>query len=330
VKKEVARVDRMLHIEWGGDSLARRHSEDRDKIPSRIATGQGVVEKDRAYLLTGAQTRASKDGDWSETYICNLFDWHLKEQETMEEWFAGSAQWVFKDFSTPLRPEDPIPRMNLKGLVERDLTPKEGYYVFQSYWSEKPMAHIYGHSWPVHWGNPGEANLVKVYSNCPSAELFVNGKSAGIKRRDSQDFPAAGLRWIVPFQRGDNHLRVVAKKGGQEVTDEVRFRYQTEKWSRPAKFVLEAIRRDGANITAQVRLVDANGSDCLDARNPVRFELAGDGKLIQNLGVGPGSRQVELWNGRATARVTLAPKGTAVLSVSSKGLPTAFLSLSAG
>ena len=43
-----------------------------------------MEEKNRAYLLTGGQTRASKDGDWSETYICNLFDWHLKEQETMD------------------------------------------------------------------------------------------------------------------------------------------------------------------------------------------------------------------------------------------------------
>ncbi|HEV3202569.1 MAG TPA: glycoside hydrolase family 2 TIM barrel-domain containing protein [Bryobacteraceae bacterium] len=113
-QKELAKVDRMLHIEWGGDSHAGRHSEDPDKVLARIATGQGVEEKDRAYLLTGGQARASKDGDWSETYICNLFDWHLKEQETMD-WLAGSAQWVFKDFSTPLRPENPIPRMNQKG-----------------------------------------------------------------------------------------------------------------------------------------------------------------------------------------------------------------------
>lgn len=50
-------------------------------------------------------------GDWSETYICNLFDWHLKEQETMPL-LTGSAQWIFKDFSTPERPENPIPKVN--------------------------------------------------------------------------------------------------------------------------------------------------------------------------------------------------------------------------
>jgi len=41
--------------------------------------------------LTGGQTRASKDGDWSETYICNLFDWHLKEQEPCRTHWRGAV-----------------------------------------------------------------------------------------------------------------------------------------------------------------------------------------------------------------------------------------------
>jgi beta-galactosidase len=284
-----------------------------------------VEEKDLAYHLTGGTTRASRDGDWSETYICNLFDWHLKEQEAMD-YLAGSAMWVFKDFSTPLRPENPVPRMNQKGVLERDLTPKEGYYVFQSYWAEKPMAHIYGHTWPIRWGAVGEQKMVKVYSNCASAELFVNGKSVGVKQRKSQDFPAAGLRWLVPFQAGENHLRVVAKRGAAEVTDEILFRYQTEKWDKPAKLVLTEAAREGGTVTIEARLLDAKGLQCLDARNAVRFALSGDGELIQNLGTSTGSRQVELYNGRALIRARMK-KGEAVLSVSAAKLPTAFLSV---
>ena len=322
-EKELKKGGRILHIEWGGDSHARRHSEDPDSVIAKIATGQGVEEKDRAYLLTGGTTRASRDGDWSETYICNLFDWHLKEQETMA-FLAGSAMWVFKDFSTPLRPENPVPRMNQKGVLERDLTPKEGYYVFQSYWSEKPMAHIYGHTWPIRWGASGEQRMVKVYSNCASAELFVNGKSAGVKQRNSQDFPAAGLRWMAAFQPGENHLRVIAKRSNVEVTDEIRFRYQTERWDKPTKFVLSEAGRANGVVTIEARLVDAKGQQCLDARNAVRFALAGDGELIQNLGTSTGSRQVELYNGRALIRARLS-KGEAEVSVSADKLPTAFL-----
>ena len=324
-EKEVKKTARMLHIEWGGDSHARRHSEDPDSVIAKISTGQGVEEKDLAYHLTGGTTRASRDGDWSETYICNLFDWHLKEQETMD-YLAGSAMWVFKDFSTPLRPENPVPRMNQKGVLERDLTPKEGFYVFQSYWAEKPMAHIYGHTWPIRWGAAGEPKMVKVYSNCASAELFVNGKSVGVKQRKSQDFPAAGLRWLVPFQAGENHLRVVASRGGTQVVDEIRFRYQTEKWDKPAKLVLAETGREDGTVTIEARLLDSKGLQCLDARNAVRFALAGDGELIQNRGTSTGSRQVELYNGRATIRARMK-KGEAVVSVSAEKVGTAFLSV---
>lgn len=289
VQAEIKKVDHFLHMEWGGDSHARRHSE-----------------------IEQVLARAPQEGDWSETYICDLFDWHLKEQETMPE-LTGSAQWIFKDFATTLRPGNPVPRVNQKGLVERDLTLKEGYFVFQSYWSEKPMVHIYGHTWPVRWGEPDEAKLVKVYSNCEKVELFVNGVSAGVKKRNSQDFPAAGLRWLVKFKPGENVVRAV----GRNVSDEIRFVYQTEKWDKPAKLVLKVL---GSVVEAQ--LVDAKGVLCLDARNVVRFGLAGDGRLIDNLGTSTTARKVELYNGRA--QISFQAKGKSVISVSSEGLPTAF------
>ena len=290
VQTEMKKVDHFLHMEWGGDSHARRHSE-----------------------IEQVFARAPQDGDWSETYICDLFDWHLKEQETMPE-LTGSAQWIFKDFATTLRPGNPVPRVNQKGLVERDLTLKEGYFVFQSYWAEKPMVHIYGHTWPVRWGEPDEAKLVKVYSNCEKVELFVNGVSAGVKKRNSQDFPAAGLRWLVKFKPWENVVRAV----GKNVSDEIRFVYQTEKWGKPAKLVLKV-----SNSVVEAQLVDAKGVLCLDARNVVRFGIAGDGRLIDNLGTSTTSRKVELYNGRA--EISVESKGKFVLSVSADALPTAFL-----
>ena len=87
--------------------------------------------------------------------------------------------------------------------MQRDGTPKESYYVFQSYWSHEPMLHIYGHSWPVRWGKAGEAKEILVYSNCPEAELFVNGISLGRKKRDSQDYPAAGFHWNAVLKEGE-------------------------------------------------------------------------------------------------------------------------------
>src|SRR5271156_1782576 len=114
----------MIHMEWGANSQAGRHSEDPEAVLHRVATGTGTEERGLAYLKTGGPVRVSKDGDWSETYACDLFDWYLKTQEKLE-WLTGSAQWIFKDFASPLRAENDIPRMNLKGVVERDFTKKE-------------------------------------------------------------------------------------------------------------------------------------------------------------------------------------------------------------
>jgi beta-galactosidase len=131
---------------------------------------------------------------------------------------------------------------------------------------------------------------------------------------------------MTPFQAGENHLRVVAGKGAVEVTDEIRFRYQTEKWDKPAKLAILETARQGNVVTVEVRLSDARGVLCLDARNAVRFAIAGDGELLQNLGTSTGSRQVELYNGRALIRVRMK-QGQAAVSVSAEMLPAALVTI---
>jgi beta-galactosidase len=320
------RVNHLFHAEWGADSHAGRHSENPDKVLAQIVTGHGTDERGLAYLNTGGEARVSRDGDWSETYACNLFDWHLKVQETLD-WLTGSAQWIFKDFTTPLRVENPVPRVNQKGLVTRDMEKKEAYYVFQSYWSDVPMVHLYGHTWPIRWGTPGEQKMVKVYSNCETAELFINGKSAGVRHRNSQDFPAAGLRWMAPFVEGNNKLHVVAQKGKTTVTDEIEFLYQTATWGAPLTLKLIETRRTADKVTVEATLYDAKGVLCLDARNQVRFSVAG-GRLIDNLGTPRGSRVVQLYNGRAEISIARS-QNDAVVAVASQGIPDTFCTIKA-
>jgi beta-galactosidase len=326
VQKEWQTVPRFLHVEWGAESHARRHSEDPDRLLARFLSGGfDGRERHREDLLAGGQGVASRDGDWSETYACNLFDWHLKEQETMP-WLAGSAQWIFKDFSTPLRHENPIPHVNQKGLIERDMTPKEGYYVFQSYWAEKPMIHVYGHSWPARWGERDEVKLVKVYSNCETVELFLNGDSQGTKRRNIQDFPAAGLHWLVRFKPGENRLKAVGHIIRATVEDALLLRYQTDKWGTPARIELREIARDRERVKVEARLLDGNNTPCLNARDRVRFGLTGDGTLLDDTGTSTGARSVELYNGRAEISL-LRDAGSSVVSVRCRSLPTVFLAV---
>ncbi|MGD0740493.1 MAG: glycoside hydrolase family 2 TIM barrel-domain containing protein [Terracidiphilus sp.] len=325
LEKEHALAKRFVHIEWGADSHARRHAEMPESV-AKAPFGSDLSENTPDSLEKGARAAVSRASDWSETYACDLFDWYLKVQETLP-WLTGSAQWAFKDFTTPLRVEDPVPRVNQKGVIERDMTKKEGYYVFQSYWTEEPMAHIYGHTWPVRWGAEGQARMVKVYSNCSTAELFVNGESAGTRQRNSQDFPAAGLRWAVKFAPGKNHLRVVAIKNGVTVSDEVEFEYQTAKWGKPARFALAQMARDKDVVTIEATAFDAQGVLCLDARNVVRFSLAGGGSLIDNQGTSTGSRVVQLYNGRAQISIR-CHGGACTAGVTSEGLAPAFVTVS--
>ena len=160
------------------------------------------------------------------------------------------------------------------------------------------------------------------------------GGKSGLRRRSelseprSDDFPAAGLRWMVTLRPGDNRLKVVARKGGVTVTDELTWGYETRHWGAPARLALQRVGKpkDGEVVTVEARLSDAKGVPCLDARTVIRFGVTGDGRLVDNLGTSRACRQLELYNGRATIGVRL-PAGRAMVSVSAKGLPTAFLPL---
>lgn len=313
---EIEKVKHFLHVEWGGDSHAGRHAE-------VVAAIRKEGESDADAALNGS-AQVLKKGDWSETYIVKLIDWHLKEQENMP-WLTGTAYWPFKDFSTPIRPENPVPYINQKGVVERDLTKKESYFVFQSYWTKKPMIHIYGHNWPVRWGNAGEPKEVLVYSNCPAVELFVNGESQGVKKRDSRDFPAAGLHWEVVLTAGPNTVKAISV-GKENLADEISFEYQTEKWGAEARIQLTARPCGDGLYEVSAQVLDGKGIRCLDSRIPVAFEIAGDGALIQNQGTAMGSRKVQARNGRAGIRIR-QEKGESVVAVKAEGIPTAFITI---
>jgi len=312
-KDEFNKVDKFIHVEWGADNLAGRHVE-------KVYTGfeeienRKTAEEDGDFFLKGGKARVSKDGDWSEDYFCDLIDWHLKEQESMD-WLTGTAQWPFKDFSTPVRPNNPIPYMNLKGVVERNLKKKEAYYVFQSYWTTKPMAHIYGHNSGVRWGNIAEKKLVKVYSNCNEAELFLNGKSCGVKYRDSSNFPAAGLRWEVNFIPGQNKLKVVANKNNEKVIDEIELFYQINNWGNAVKLKITDKKTDNKLKFIEVKAYDENDIFCADADFFVKFKYAGDGRILDNLGTVNGSNYVQLATGKAG--IWVDPGYLSIISVSS-------------
>ncbi|WP_301384749.1 glycoside hydrolase family 2 TIM barrel-domain containing protein [uncultured Duncaniella sp.] len=292
------KVKHFLHVEWGGDSHPGRFTE--DVTPTK--------------------------NDWSEIYLAALIDWHLKEQEEMP-WLTGTAYWPFKDFSTPVRPDNPVPYVNQKGVVERDFTKKEAYYIFQSYWTKKPMVHIFGHSEPVRWGEKGAEKEVLVFSNCPKVELFVNGISQGVRNRDSRNYPAAGLRWNVVLNEGDNEITAKAFTADKSIVeDSLKWDYMTRKWGEESKLAFTTQSSDDGTVTISVKVTDADGTQCMDSKRFVRFEIAGDGELIKNMGTAGASSRVQAANGAVSIKVK-PNGGHSVVAVKSEGLPTEFINL---
>ncbi len=89
----------------------------------------------------------------------------------------GSFIWCMFDFASALRVEGDTKGQNDKGLMTRDRRPKDAYYFYKSLWTSEPMVHITSKGFV---SRPYVIPTIKVYSNCPSVELLVNGVSYGV------------------------------------------------------------------------------------------------------------------------------------------------------
>ncbi len=313
-----AEYPHFIHAEYGGSSHVGRHSEN-------PITGEGKIQADgweEAIVQTDVANIA-QIGDWSENYIVDLFDWHLRISEN-DPTFVGNVQWAFKDFGTPLRPENPIPYMNQKGLVDRAGHPKDAFYVFKSYWSDSPFTHIESHTWTERQGPEDLERSVSVYSNCPEVALFLNGKSLGVNQRNTKEFPAAGLNWTLNFKEGANNLVSIGRtKDGKEFKDELMLNYRFTKNGPATDLKLEYELLENGNYLIIATAVDKDGLRCLDYENRVYFQCLSGGETFKHLGTPTGSESIEMANGKAAIEVKRfsedQPLEVTVLNQSFKG-----------
>jgi beta-galactosidase len=291
-----------IHTEYGGSSHVGRHTEN-------PITGEGEIQADgweEAIIQTDVANIA-QIGDWSENYMVDLFDWHLRISET-DSTFIGNAQWAFKDFGTPLRPENDIPYINQKGLVDRDNKPKDAYYVFKSYWSDEPFAWIESHTWTERQGPEGISREISVYSNTAQVEFFMNGKSMGTKKKDILKFPASGLTWTVDFKEGKNTMRALGKTaGGIVVNDELSVNYRYQKNGKAKKLTLEYEKLNNGNYLVTAFAKDSKNLRCLDYEERIYFQALSGAKTMNSLGTPTGSESIKMANGKAS--IEIVPNG---------------------
>lgn len=310
-----------VHMEYGGDSHVGRHSEAPIGKEGILEAQVSVAEAMNQAVVKSVE----KSSDWNENYIVNLFDWHLQISESTHG-FAGNAQWAFKDFATPLRPENPIPYMNQKGLVDRNGKPKDAYYVFASYWAKKPFCYIESKTW-THREGPKEGRDVKVFCNTQSAELFLDGKSLGVKQRDPQQFPAGGLVWKVPFVNGLNKLLVKGGSDAVNVEDQLDVTYLVGHHGPFATLKLSAKPLSDRRFLIEAEAQDKDGNRVLDFSDRAYFFNVGEsGRLIENLGTPTGSSIIEMANGYAAIEFEMG-QSPALIEFRTQNIKAAFITL---
>jgi beta-galactosidase len=315
IRDAQATYPHLLHMEYGGDSHVGRHL-------NQVRDGTAPP--------AGAPSIANSSA-WDETYIVDLFDWYLHITERLPD-FPGNAQWALKDFATPLRPDNPIPYINQKGLLDREGRPKEAYWVFKSYWTEPvgdaAFCRIYGHTWTHRYGEANTPRTVRVYCNTPRAKLVHNGVDLGERERDISRFPAAGLFWDVTFSEGVNTLEATGYVDGAAVAhDQFTVDYRIGGNGPLADITLSATPREDGLVLIEAVAIDAKGRRVLDSAERVHFSADGAGTLLVNYGVPDKSAVIEMANGRATILYRPEPGHAGVVGVLSQNFRGRYISV---
>ncbi|SEO67402.1 beta-galactosidase [Flavobacterium sp. CF108] len=192
----------------------------------------------------------------------------IKKQDFM----AGTFIWTGFDY---IGEPDPYPypaRSSYFGIVDLAGLPKDVYYMYQSEWSKKTMLHIFPH-W--NWKKDQEVDVWAYYNNADEVELFLNGKSLGIKSKQNDDLH---ISWKVKFEPGT--LKAISRKNGKVVLEK-----EIHTAGEASKIDLNAdkttIKNDTYDLVyVTVSIVDKDGNLLPNAADLINFEVTGGGKLV--------------------------------------------------
>ncbi|RVT80027.1 DUF4982 domain-containing protein [Flavobacterium sufflavum] len=251
-------------------------------------------------------------------------------------WVIGEFVWTGFDYLGEPTPYDESwpSRSSYFGMNDLAGLPKDRFYLYRSRWNkEKETLHILPHwDWE---GREGQQTPVFVYTNYDSAELFVNGKSMGIqKKNNTTPQNRYRLMWMdVKYEPGT--LKVVAfDKDGKAVAEE-----EIHTAGKGYQIVLNADRKtiqaDGKDLSyVTVSVVDKNGIPCPTATDQLQFKVKGKGVYRAACNGDATSLEqfhlptMKLFSGKLVVLVqSLKEAGNMELTVSGKGLKAATLTI---
>ena len=288
---------------------------------------------------------------WSNTPDCDL---------AMHEdypWAIGQFVWTGFDYlgePTPYEGDWPN-HSSMFGIVDLASLPKDRFYLFRSVWNTADHTlHLLPH-W--NWSS-GEIVPVYVYTDSPSAELFLNGKSLGVKAKKIPSRASLGrndkvgsapltrgdreedvesrfrLRWDVPFEEGE--LMAVSLNGNGSPVDTAFVRTAGRPYGIRLEYDERRLKADGEDLAyVTVSIVDSKGNLCPKADVPVTFEVTGHGSFRACANGDPTCLEpfqgpaMHAFSGRLTAivRSSADEAGKIYLHATSPGLRDATLTI---
>lgn len=253
------------------------------------------------------------------------------------EWVIGQFVWTGFDYLGEPSPYDTDAwpsHSSVFGIIDLASLPKDRYYLYRSQWNkEDNTLHILPHwNWA---GREGEVTPVMVYTNYPKAELFINGKSQGIREKNNSTVQNRyRLMWMdTKYEPGE--LKVIAyDNDGKPVAEKV-----VKTAGKAHHIVLTANREQlEANgddlLYVTVNVADKNGNIVPTDSRLVKFKVDGAGSFEATANGDPTcimsfqKPEMKLFSGAATAilRSGKTP-GTITLRVTAPGVKAAELSI---
>jgi beta-galactosidase len=280
----------------------------------------------------------SKFTDGNADFTVSAYDnvaayWGSTHEETWKiikkhDFLSGMFIWTGFDYLGEPTPYPWPARSSYFGIVDLAGFPKDVYYMYQSEWTNKPVLHIFPH-W--NW-QPGKVVDVWAYYNqADEVELFLNGRSLGVKRKEGDELH---VMWHVPYTPGV--LTAVSRREEQTVLTR-----QIKTADMPYKIELSAnkrvLNRNGRDMLfVTIKILDKDGNLVPTADNDIKLNIAGAGRLA---GMDNGCQtSVEsfkgnhhhAFNGLCLGIVqSLQKSGSIIINCTSPGLKGSVLKISA-
>ena len=253
--------------------------------------------------------------------------WSSTHEQTWKEikkypYMSGFFVWTGFDYLGEPTPYTWPAKSSYFGIVDLAGFPKDVFYMYQSEWTNMDVLHVFPH-W--NWKEGDSVDVWSYYNHADEVELFVNGKSAGIKRKLGDDIH---VMWRVKYESGN--IKVVSRRNGQTVLTK-----QINTAGKAAKIEMipdrKVINADGLDLSfITIRVLDKDGNLVPKSDNNIQFSIEGEAVVAGVDNGNPVSHESfktnkrKAFNGLALIVIqSKNKKGNVRVTAKSEGLQTA-------